>query len=301
MQDDVVSKLKKLYPNCDVRLLGSGWTSDAFEAGDKIIRIPKAGVEQYKKEIVVLDFLQGKLPVQIPHPRLIKKQDFVYAEHKKIEGCSWNISTYNNLSEKDQNLFAKDIAHFFAVLHAIPVDQVYQSISPKLLEPYPLEPFDQFKSVLKSDFSENDLKILYNFSKKSLFIKPSPVLLHKDFWEANVLVDEKHRLKGVFDWANASIGNREWDFKSLYHPVYFALLDKILTFYGQETGYKFTIGDIENLKIGDSLLCAQYFIRNPHLKNSMSDAWQKTLRNIQKALAKAKSKSGIKMPENTRS
>ena len=287
-QNDVISCLKKRYPDQEIHLIGSGWTSDAFEVGNKIIRVPKAGLEQYEKEVIVLDFLHGKLPVQIPHPKLIKEDEIAYAEHTKIEGRSWNISTFEALSKADQDLFTKDIAHFFATLHAIPVNEIYSKVSPKLLEPYALDSLSCFKKALETEFSLKDITTLYEFGEKVLAVGSSPVLVHKDFWEGNVLVDEKHRLKGVFDWANACIGNREWDFKALYHPAYMSLLDKVLHFYSQETGYKITKASIGDLTTADTLLSIQYFIQNPNLKNTMEKAWQDTLSKVKNALIKVK-------------
>lgn len=289
-QNDIIAYLEKRYPDLDVHLIGSGWTSDAFEIGDKIVRIPKAGLEQYEKEVVILDFLQGKLPVQIPHPHLVKEDKFAYVEHTKIKGLSWNISTYKDLSEENQALFAKDIAHFFATLHAIPVNEIYKKVSPKLLEPYALDSLSCFTEALKAEISSKDITTLYGFSKKILAVSSSPVLVHKDFWEGNVLVDEKHRLKGVFDWANACIGNREWDFKALYHPAYMPLFDKVLHFYNQETGCKITKANIDDLTTADTLLSVQYFIQNPSLKGSMKSAWQDTLSKVQNALIKVKNR-----------
>ena len=131
----VVSRLKKKYPDQEIRLIGSGWSSVAYEIGDKIIRVPKAGAEQYRKEACILSFLQGKLAVKIPNPRLIEKP-FFYAEHKKINGLNWTIETYNHLPLKQQNAFAKDSAHFFAQLHTIPKSEILKYIPEEQLRPY---------------------------------------------------------------------------------------------------------------------------------------------------------------------
>ena len=290
MQNDIISRLQKHYPDSQIRLIGAGWSSDAFETGNKIIRVPKAGTEQYEKEVLILDFLQGRLPVQIPHPKLVKEHDFIFAEHIKITGNAWNIASYEALSEKNQDIFASDIAHFFAVLHAIPVDEIYRHIPKNRLEPYALDDLSCFKQALKSDFDEADIVMLYNASKQILALSSFPVLVHKDFWKSNVLVDDNHRLSGVFDWANACIGNREWDFKTLYHATYLPLLEKILNFYKQETAYHITIHDIQMLKSADSLLCVQYFIQNPHLKDTMPTEWQKSLNQVRAALSQIKNK-----------
>ena len=98
------------------------------------------------------------------------------------------------------------------------------------------------------------------------------------------MVDKKHRLKGVFDWANACLSNPEWDFKPLYYPEYFTLLDKILDFYQQETGRKISKEQIAKEKLADCLFNVQYFGQNPKLQITMSNQWQETLQAVKKAL-----------------
>ena len=289
-QTDILTYLQKQYPNNEVKLIGSGWSSDAFEVGDKIIRIPKTDVKPYEKEIAVLEFLQNKLPVQIPHPHLVKGR-YPYAEHKKINGESWNIETYNKLSATDKNLFAKDIAHFFAVLHAIPATEILKAIPKKMIAGYTLQPVTKFHDYLKPYFSVQEIDTVYNWASKIEQISKNPVLIHNDFWKANVLVDKKHRLTGVFDWANACLSNPEWDFKALYSPNYFPLLDKILDFYQQETGRKISKKQIAKEKLADCLFNVQYFGENPKLQITMSNQWKETLMAVKKALAAIQSEN----------
>lgn len=275
--------LKEKYPNDNVRLIGSGWTSYAFEVGNKIIRIPKTNIKPYEKEAAILKFLQNKLPVEIPNPSIIKGT-YPYAEHEKITGFSWNMQTYNNLPDDKKDLFAKDIAHFFAMLHSIPTSEIYKSIPKKLITIYKLDSLNNFYQYLKSYFSDYDIKRVYTWAKKIEQISDNPVLIHNDFWEANVLVDENHRLKGVFDWANSCLSNPEWDFKSLYHPNCFPLLDNILKFYHQETGHYINKDKIRKEKIADCMFNVQYFGKNPHLKIMMPNQWEETLNSVKKAL-----------------
>lgn len=282
-QDKMLEYLQKHYPNVKVKLIGSGWSSDAFEAGDKIIRIPKTDVKPYEKEIAILEFLQNKLPVQIPRPRLLKGE-IPYAEHTKIEGLNWSIKTYKKLSEKEQDLFAKDIAHFFAVLHAIPAKEILKAISPELITPTKLDPVKKFYDYLKSDFSKKDIKIVYDWCKKHSQTPNKPVLLHTDFWEANCLVNKQHRLTGVFDWANAFMGNPEYEFLTLYYPEYTPLLDKVLKFYNKETGRNISKDSFEKLKLSGCLGLVQYFGQNPKLKTTMAKQWGTTLSAVKDTL-----------------
>ena len=286
----ILTYLQNQYPNTEVKLIGSGWSSYAFEAGDKIIRVPRVDTKQYEKEIAILNFLHDKLPVQIPSPKLIRG-DISYAIHTKIQGLSWNISTYNQLSEESKNLFAKDIAHFFATLHAIPLHEILNSIPKELITPPVMDPVDKFYDYLKSDFSQNDIDTIYTWCKKVLTPSETVVLLHSDFWETNCLVDKQHRLIGVFDWANSHLGKPIWDFKPLYCPEYFPLLDKILDFYYQETGRKISKEQIQTETLPDCFWNVQYFGQNPNLKNTMENQWKKTLDSVHDTLNTIKSRT----------
>lgn len=283
MEEELTQYIQKQFPDSTVKLVGSGWSSYAFEVGDKIIRVPRVDTKQYEKEIAILNFLNNKLPVKIPHPKLVKG-DISYAIHTKINGLSWNMSSYNKLSKEEKNLFAKDIAHFFATLHAIPLNEILKSIPKELITPAPMDSVDKFYGYLQNDFSKHDIDTVYNWCKNILNPSENPVLLHNDFWEANCLVDEHHRLIGVFDWANAHLGKPECDFKPLYCPEYFPLLDKILEFYYQETGRKISKDKIKTEKLPDCLGNVQYFGQNPDLKTTMANQWKETLTSVRDTL-----------------
>ena len=161
------------------------------------------------------------------------------------------------------------------ILKYIPEDQ---------LKPYSLAPFKLFQECLKKHIPQEDIVTIYNWTADILKLRKDTVLVHKDFYEANTLVDENHRLKGVFDWANACIGNPEWDFMALYHPLYFPLLNKVLNFYQKETGRQITLTKIKEVSLANSLLCVQYFGRNPQLKIKMPKEWKRSIDKTKEAL-----------------
>lgn len=280
---ELKERLQHQFPDACVQCIGEGWSSIAFCVNDKIIRIPKVNIEQYKKEVKLLDFLQGKLSIQIPHPYLVEGE-LRYAIHTKITGKSWSIKTYNALSEQVQNDFCYEIANFFYELHQIPVSDIIDVIPEKDLKSYSLCPREIMYSDLKSIFSESDVNKIYDFCYDTYSLKTDPVLLHKDFWEANSLVDDDHHLMGVFDFANACLGDRAWDFRTLYHPQYLSLLEKVISFYEKLSGFKIDLHYLEALDKADCLFCVQYFIENPEMKKKMPNQWQKQILRMRQIL-----------------
>ena len=290
-REKVIEYLEKTYSGEKSRWIGSGWSSDAFEVGDKIIRIPKAKTKPYIKEAALLECLLGRLSVQIPQPHVIK-EPFFYVEHKKIEGHSWNIDTYNRLSSAQQELFARDIAHFFAEVHAIPCSVVQKAI-PKNGAIDRLFTLKQFQAYLGPYFSADDIALLYHWTSDTLKPRGELVLLHRDFQKGNSVVDENHRLVGVFDWANAAIDEPAWDFMSLRYSSYAQLLNLVLRFYQEETGRVIDPQRISDLAGADMLPRVQYLARFLKQGEEPPKEWMKTIRNIRKLLKKIKKREGI--------
>jgi len=117
--EDILPKIQKLFPNEKIQQGNSGWSSWTFSTKDKIIRVPKqnVGIDIYKREADILDFLQDKITVQIPKT-IVYEDNPPRIIHKKIRGKNWSLKSYNKLNEKNKNLFCKDIAVFFSELHS---------------------------------------------------------------------------------------------------------------------------------------------------------------------------------------
>ncbi len=281
--NEIQSILQKQFPDSTIQYAGEGWTSIAFCVNNKIIRVPKTGIEKYKKEAKVLQFLYGKLSVPIPQPQVIEG-DLTYAVHIKIEGLSWDLNTFTNLPESAQNDFCRDVATFFYELHQIPLDDLMTVIPQQELQMSALLDRKTIHSYLQDEFSSVEIDKLYDFSSNTLIPQSDFVLLHKDFQPNNSLVNEHHRLSGVFDFANSGIGERAIDFRALYDYKYIPILKKILCFYNEMTGTHIELSRIRDLKNADCLFCIQYLGKNPHLKETMPYEWKMQIEHAQRVL-----------------
>ena len=278
-QDGFISLLEQLFPQQKIVPEGSGWSGFAFSVGDNIVRFPKANVKQYEKEALLLRFLQNKLSVKIPLPTVIHG-NVDYVIHKKIQGLPWNIDSYNNLSKDANNLFCQDIATFFKELHSVSLNSLQSHIDLKEFQSTPLPSYEDFTLYLKEDLSASIVSKFYELCFDISKPQTDLVLLHNDFWEANTVVDENHRLIGVFDFANSLISERSKDFCALYHPKYLHLLQNVLEHYETITSIKINIDRIAQLKNLDLLYGVKYLAENPQIKNSMSHEWKEQINKI---------------------
>ncbi len=274
IKEEIRSILQKKFPGEIIQFVGEGWTSTAFCIDDKIIRVPKINADKYKKEANILNFVHDKLTVSVPLPQVIEG-DLTYALHTKIEGLSWNIETYNALEKSAQDDFCRDIATFFAELHNIPLSEITAIIPMSDIRMHQLLDRDTIRSYLKDEFSVVEIDKLYDFTRDVNVPQSGLVLLHKDFYNNNSLINKNHRLTGVFDFANAGLGERAMDFRPLYNYQYIPLLENILHFYHEITGILIALERVRDLEQGDCLFCIQYLGMNPHLKKTMPAEWIK--------------------------
>ncbi len=260
-----------------IRFIGEGWSSEAYNAEyndkDCIIRIPKpssGGFETYQKEHAVLEIIADKIKsVAIPRTRIYEGDGIAYVVHEKINGNKFNISSFEELSVEEQDNFSQSVANFFSELHAIDISE-FSNIPGirwgKLNTDFLKNDFEKYLVFSREEgweeslfFSEHEIAALCNFIESVTSLEEPEVLLHRDFYGNNFVVDDKMRLVGVFDFGNASLASRAIDFS------YFVkrsddgifqespILKKILSYYQQASGPLVTFNDVANqLRLADA-------------------------------------------------
>lgn len=263
----------------NIKFLGGGWSSEAFnaefEGRDCIIRVPKiggGGFETYVREHAVLEFIADKIKsVRIPKTKICEDDDLVYVVHEKINGNAFNSKNFENLSETEQENFSKSVAKFFAELHAIDVSGLSEikgirwgDISTAFIK----ASFDNYAKVVQNsgwgsdfEFSKQEIDKFCNVVDAIVNLDEPEVLLHRDFYHKNFVVDDEMRLAGVFDFGNSSLADRAIEFKTFIQRlddgtfIQSPMLKKILSHYNQISGASITFDDIVNqLKVADAYL-----------------------------------------------
>lgn len=263
-----MEKIKLLYPNQDIKSLGDGWCSSAFEVDDNIIRVPKSSeaVGGYKKEEKILNFLKGKIKsVEIPNIKLIE-EPFPYSIHKKLHGENWTAEDYNKFTEKEKDKLANDAAKFFMELHSIEInDELGLNKNLEVLE---------IEKYLSNEFSEKEIIKINNYVKP-LYSLEDKHLLHTDFYYGNSLLNKNRELKCVFDFGNTCYRNYHFEFLDLISPEAgeVDMLKRITKYYNKKI-------DMEIIKIMDiynKVACCIYLANNDKIKKEKIDNWNKKI------------------------
>jgi aminoglycoside phosphotransferase len=279
---NIYKKVQKLFPNEKVNKEHDGWTSWAFSTKDKIIRVPKGRIKDYEKESKILDFLQDKLTVAIPKTKVFK-DDFFRVVHNKIMGKQWNLQSYNKLDEKSKNLFCEDIAKFFVELHSSfsKKDEKYFDFLKEKRANYE---FNIIVEKLAGILLDSELKKLEKISRELELLNSEKVLVHKDFCGDNSVVDEQHRLKGVFDFLNFGLYNRHYEFLSLYYSDHMDMLKNIIKIYESITSKKIDFNIIRKMKLIGDASALTYLEFNPEIKKDKIESFNRILDFIKSEL-----------------
>lgn len=287
--------IEEIFPNSEVKLEGDGWSSIAFSLsrGDEppqIIRVPRSGdTAQYEREAKLLDFLKGKISVPIPHTKVCKTEKIKYAIHVMICGLKWDCNTYNALSSVAKDAFCDDIASFFTEIHKVDLKKLDAALPLKTLEQGDISRETLEKKFIEY-FSKDEITEIYTVVRRVLNEATDPVLLHRDFFYGNTLVDDKHRLIGVFDFGSSCIGSRAYEFISLHWSGYIEILNGVLKKYNEKSGAGITLEQIlDQSKLGD-VYNVLFLLNNEKLKIEKRDELNDNLNRIRSWLKDGKSK-----------
>lgn len=123
----------------------------------------------------------------------------------------------------------RQLVEFVQNLHEVPVVQVLDEFEDSRVPgaqfwPTLAESADKFAAkIQQSSLTETDQSLVARavtqvtrLSKKRLGDPPLLVLVHKDIYGENVLVDGSGRLSAVLDWDAAQMAPREWEYAILW-------------------------------------------------------------------------------------
>ena len=232
LNSKIISELKEqvktFLSSCADKSLSVGANSfhlfyTAPDGKEYVILIPKyeKSLQDYKKQVILLPFLQKlQLPVLIPNGiEIIEEDGVTFAVEEKINGITWDFSTYASLETTQKKAFSKQIATFLFQLHQTPTDNL------------PACPFDDFfvlpdketlnekLSWLFTDETKKDHYFIEKVWEKAKIIfdlgKDDRVFMHRDFHPQNTFIDENYNLYAVIDWAACCITPRIREFQNL--------------------------------------------------------------------------------------
>lgn len=212
----------------DVIRLKSGSRSLAYYADDYIVRFPKAEIiwqtMQREKNIIdaIYPYFPPNLSEKIQKISLIKGE-YPFSISKRINGkiCdgrpeSEYATLYSNLTIKQQEKLAYDLAQFFYHTHSMEYK--------KLNIPEPTEAIDNWDITLRDDFNFEKAQQALSAYKIDLnnyrvtVPDTTIALCHNDLSGSNILLNPEKEdvLAGIIDFGNTIVMPKYQDFFPLY-------------------------------------------------------------------------------------
>jgi aminoglycoside phosphotransferase (APT) family kinase protein len=233
----VVAAAEAAWPGMGLAVVcGRGHDSLALELGGRwILKVPlHAQAEaRLRREASVLAMLQGRVNLPIPRMELHPGPP-LFTRHAKLPGHHLPPFAYANLGEAAKAQLARDLAQFFADLHAIPVATAREAGALPVPDWLP-------STEIAARALPHLPPILHNRATATLSdwaaLPPDPLGQVYGFFDGhgwNMAFDEG-RLRGIYDFADSGLGDlhREFVYPSLISPD---LVHRILPEYRTLTG-----------------------------------------------------------------
>lgn len=210
------------FPDLEIKkiiLVDNGWDNLVVEINDNIIfRFPKDNGVNFNTEVQVLNLLQGRITLEIPHIEFFGKS-FTYMGYPKIQGGNLTSEILNSLNSNQKNKLTDDLANFLREVHsAISLNDARKiGVEDENLPSYS----QSIKSVLSNkitdkfilDFMETTVNEYEGMIKEKVEL----VFLYNDLHTENMAFDAtSNRLNGIFDFGDIMIGDVNMDFYPLY-------------------------------------------------------------------------------------
>lgn len=230
-KSDVLRALKKFNTLIeDIKYVGKGRYSKVFLLNeDMVFKFPtnKEACEVISKEIKVLNFIDGKISINIPRVQYHHKYGKCpFICMSRINGISLNKRIFNKLNIEHQQKIIKELASFFSQMHKLKIDENAEKILEKI----------DFETATKNFFlKQYRLKISKHLTKEqNIFIEESfnnylgdkknfeyePVIVHGDLHLENMFFNqETNEISGIIDFGDVNIADNVYDFR--YLDLYF--------------------------------------------------------------------------------
>lgn len=212
-----------------LEILGEGWDNSVFLVnGEWVFRFPRRALALtlLEQEWASLDYLQHRLPVQVPRPR--------FRGQAEPEGFDWPFCGYAlvpgqtacraTLSETERRAVLPALAQFLKTLHAL-----------SLAELEPLELVGDQLRRMDLAYRKPQLEERLRLARAQGLVAEEPgldawlqalpetplaprplTLCHGDLYARHLVVNAAHELTGVIDWGDVHLGDPAVDLGLVY-------------------------------------------------------------------------------------
>lgn len=199
----------------NISILGQGLDSIAYRVNNEyIFKMSKhdEAKENLKKEIKVLNYLKGKLSLQIPTIEFYSEK-YSVCGYKEIKGEKLTKEIYNSMSKEEQECLAHSIAQFLKELHSLPLPDI-DDLELDVVEDYKGD-YESLKELIYNDIPKKSQEYLDSLFRRILsderIIKYTRVLCHNDL-SCNHIIMQNNRVVGIIDFGDVAITDRDKDF-----------------------------------------------------------------------------------------
>ncbi|OIU73044.1 phosphotransferase family protein [Rossellomorea aquimaris] len=183
-----------------------------------VFRFPKykGGIEQLKKETVILESVSTKLSIPVPKPEFqsfhSEEPGQVFTAYRLLPGSPLWRENIINIEEPWRQQAAGDLAVFLKELHSIPADTILSpaqqnSVVEEMEDLYKRLETKVFPFMKQEAVEETEKRFTAYFSS---FQSAEASIVHGDFGCSNILWD-KGRVSGIIDFGGAGIGDPAYD------------------------------------------------------------------------------------------
>ena len=198
-----------------IKLIGEGLDSKAYLVNDEYIfkkSKHREAAENMKKEIQVLNYLDGKLSLKIPKIEFYDEENSLCG-YKQIKGQILNPGMFQAMTKEEQDELAEDIAQFLEELHSVPLPNI-NGLEINVSEDYQND-YTALKERVYDKLPMNSKKYLESLFEKILnddrITNYKKVLCHNDMSCKHIVI-ENNVAVGVIDFGDVAITDRDKDF-----------------------------------------------------------------------------------------
>ena len=207
----------------DIFVLGQGLDSVAYLVNDEYIfkQSQHDGARlRSKKEIQVLNYLKGKVTLQIPDIEYYS-EEYGVSGYKEIKGDKLTPDIYKNMSDDEKDRLAQDIALFIKEMHSVPFPDI-DDLELNIIDDYKCD-YDTLRETVYDKIPDRSKEYLDNLYKKILnderVAKYVKALCHNDL-SCNHIIIQNNKAVGIIDFGDAAVTDRDKDFVYLLEDSY---------------------------------------------------------------------------------
>ena len=199
----------------NIIVLGQGLDSIAYLVNDEYIFKQSKHDEArigLKKEIQVLNYLKGKITLQIPDIEYYS-EEYSVCGYREIKGDKLTPDMYKNMSDDKKDKLIQDIALFLREMHSIPLPDI-DGLEWNVVDDYKND-YDTLREMIYDKIPDKSKEYLDNLYKRILnderITNYARALCHNDLSCKHMII-QNDRVVGIIDFGDAAITDRDKDF-----------------------------------------------------------------------------------------